>query len=132
MQSVDRWARLQPLGRYGWHTLQQERVGVLRRGAWYPVLDDERIRWVVLDLIDRELTVPSELLEFRNGQPRSFSVVGCSDQDPNPVRGTAADLGSLYAVCPQSHDRVGLHGRPHRLTCPDCGAEYPVERQPIC
>lgn len=132
MEWSHRWARLKPLGGHGWRALRNERVGVLRRGAWYAVLNEAKTVWVVIDLVYRDVTVPKELLEFRSGPPQSFSVVALADEDPNPVRGTAADPGFLYAVCPESRDRVRLQGHPDRLQCPTCHSEFPIEWQPVC
>ncbi|MFB3112534.1 MAG: hypothetical protein ACE10G_10915 [Gemmatimonadales bacterium] len=115
---------------------------VSRRGAWYPVVDrvhpkpaagpDGDRTLYVLDIGPWRLAVPANILEVRESLPDQFSVVVRSPTDPNPVRGTPADLGTTYAVCPQSRCRVRLIGHPEKLECPCCGEEHPVAWEEVC
>ena len=115
---------------------------VSRRGAWYPVVDkveskrapepDGDRTMYVLDIGPWRLAVPANILEVRKDLPEEFSVVVRSPDDPNPTRGTPADLGTTYAVCPQSRCRVRLVGHPEKLECPCCGEEHPVDWEEEC
>ncbi len=108
---------------------------VSRRGAWYPVMDkvhpesagpdDDRTMYV-LDIGKWRLAIPANILEVREALPDQFSVVIRSPTDLNPARGTPADLGNTYAVCPQTRCRVRLIGHPEKLECPCCGEERSV------
>ena len=115
---------------------------VSRRGAWYPVVgrvhpetaagpDGDRTLYV-LDIGAWRLAVPANILEVRETLPGQFSVVVRSPTDPNPVRGTPADLGTTYAVCPRFRCRVRLIGHPEKLECPCCGEEHPVAWEEAC
>jgi hypothetical protein len=116
------WARVKPPGAYS-----------LRRGAWYPVLENNGDgSEVVLDLSHRIVVIPCRNLQIRGDHPTCFSVVIKRPEDPNPARGTAQDLGLEYAVCPLSHTRVRLSGHPEFLECPKCGYEFPVAWDEHC
>jgi len=115
MTDVAGWARVEPPGAYS-----------LRRGAWYPVVDDTASTEVVLDNTQRLVVIPRHHLRIRRHRPECFSVVVRAPDDPNPVRGTPEDLGLTYAVCPLSSSRIRLEGRPEILECPKCGHRFKV------
>ena len=108
------WARL-------WAAAEGQAAPTLRRGAWYPILHDRGPTSVILGTPKRNVRIPRHLLEIRPHRPERFTVVYRSADDPNPLRGTPADLGRTYAVCPQSRSRIRLSGHPERLECPTCG-----------
>ena len=115
------WARVRPPGAYS-----------LRRGAWYPVVEDNGDSEVVLNLHARIVVIPRRNLELRRHRPTCFSVVMRTPEDPNPVRGTPMDLGLTYAVCPLSSSRVRIAGHPEILECPDCGYQFPLSWDDKC
>lgn len=115
------WARVRPPGAY-----------MLRRGAWYPVVVDNRYHLVVLGVAQRNVAVPRDRLQIRQHLPSRFSVVSRTTDEYNPVRGTAADLGGTYAVCPSSRSRVRLNGHPDNIQCPVCGHREEVAWDDIC
>jgi hypothetical protein len=89
--------------------------GMVRQGAWYPVL---------LDVPGGSLALPREAVEIRPNQPRRFTAVYRARNEPNPVRGTSADLGRVYAVCPVCASRVKLPPVPPlTIRCPKCRHE---------
>ena len=96
---------------------------ILRRGAWYPVLDDSAPAEVLLDIGGRIVAVPKRILELRISPPTPsrFTVVVRTVTDLNPVVGTKADLGRTYAVCPSCRARAQLYTRPEKITCHACG-----------
>ncbi len=115
------WARVRPPGAY-----------MLRRGAWYPVVIDNRYQLVVLGVAQRNVAVPRDRLQIRQHLPSNFSVVIRAPDDHNPAKGTLADLGPTYAVCPSSRSRVRLEGRPDHVECPFCGHRESVAWDDIC
>ncbi len=119
---VEGWARVKPPGAYS-----------LRRGAWYPILENNGDEAeIVLDLRYRTVVIPRVNIDVRTERPTCFSVVVREPHDPNPVKGTPQDLGLSYAVCPLSHTRVRLSGHPEVLECPECGYQYPIEWDDLC
>lgn len=94
----------------------------LRNGAWYPVLSQGDQR-AVLDVSGHRVAVSQDMIEVRPKRPDRFTVVYRTYDDPNPARGTRADLGRRYAVCPFCASRVLLRGHviPAVTTCHKCG-----------
>jgi hypothetical protein len=117
MEQTLGWARM-------WYAAKrdEELDAQLRHGAWYPVLSAGDTR-AVLDVSGRRVVVPQDLLEVRAKRPDRFTVVYRTYDDPNPARGTRADLGRRYAVCPMCASRVLLRGHviPSVTTCTKCG-----------
>lgn len=105
-----------------WVAARPDDVGELRQGAWYPVVSRSGTR-MVLEVSGRRLEVPQDALELRPKRPDRFTVVYRTRDDPNPTRGTAADLGPRYAVCPRCSTRRWLGGSPANTKCKQCGHE---------
>ncbi len=100
----------------------------LRRGAWYPVVNDTQPDKVFLAITSRSVAVPRRIVQVRPRLPRpqQFSVVYCANGERNPVRGTAADLGNTYAVCPHCAARLRLFAHQLAVHCTDCAHEAEV------
>lgn len=88
----------------------------VRRGAWYQVL---RLtpEAAILEVGQRSISVPRELLQVVTHRPKRWSVV------PRPY--DAIDLpinwGSRYAVCPACRHRMPLDHEQTELRCDRCG-----------
>ena len=122
MSAVKVWARTRPVG-----------VPSMRRGAWYAATTLPNKERLSVDVGIRTMFVHRELVDLKRAEPGGFSVVRRSLDDPNPARGTGADLGLTYAVCPKSGTRVRLVNEVNgRLTCPDCGYQAAVRWEEIC
>ena len=109
------WARVRPPGAY-----------MLRRGAWYPVVNDKAKSLVFLDVGRRNVAVPRTMLQIRRHLPDRFSLVVREPSESNPKRDTPEDMGTTYAVCPSSRSRIPISGHPDWLECPVCGYRYEV------
>jgi hypothetical protein len=116
----------------GWARVRPPGAATLRRGAWYPVVDDHVPNRVVLGVGTRSVAVHREFIQLRQHLPAGFSVVMKTPVDPNPVAGTGEDVGLTYAVCPWSRSRVRLKGHPDHLECPDCGHRGLVDWEESC
>lgn len=114
MEDTIAWARLSPVAK-------PAAAPTLRAGAWYPVVAEDGQAQVELLVGGERVTLPRRVLEVRKQRPARFTVVSRMAGDPNPVRGTPADLGPVYAVCPGCMGRVALYGAPPATTCPKCG-----------
>ena len=104
MDQILGWARL-------WFAAKREdEEAPLRNGAWYPVLSSGVTRAV---------------LEVRDKRPDRFTVVYRTYDDPNPARGTRADAGRRYGVCPRCATRIPFRSGiiPPRATCHQCKHE---------
>ncbi|HEX9282556.1 MAG TPA: hypothetical protein VF882_02095 [Gemmatimonadales bacterium] len=122
------WARM-------WAAAKRDDAETLRQGAWYPVLSEGSTR-LVLDVSGRRVAVPQDIVEVRPRRPDRFTVVYRTPDDPNPARGTKADVGRVFAVCPSCASRNRLPRRPRlgtsgtyaadsaeRARCSKCGHE---------
>jgi len=98
-------------------------AGMVRQGAWYPVLRGGATR-LVIDVPGGPVALPKEAIEIRPNQPRRFTAVYRARDEPNPVRGTSADLGRVYAVCPLCACRIKLPPVPPlTIRCRNCRHE---------
>src|SRR5256886_15148794 len=118
MDKVLGWARV-------WFAVKREDdEGLLRQGAWYPVLSSGVTR-AVLEVSGQRVAVPQDMLEVRDKRPDRFTVVYRTYDDPNPARGTRADAGRRYGVCPKCATRIPFRSGiiPSRATCHKCKHE---------
>ena len=100
--------------------------GIVRQGAWYPVVRGDSTR-LVLDVPGGPVDLPREAVELSPKQPRRFTAVYRARSDANPVRGTPADLGRVYAVCPMCSSRIKLPPVPPlTIRCRKCQHEEVV------
>lgn len=111
------WARVFP-------ALHRSTSKTLRRGAWYPVVDNSQPDRVSIRMGERTVVVPRRILEMRRTRPAHFSVIGRVGYQSG--RPSLHNLGPQYAVCPRCGGRQALWGRPERKTCPECGHEAEV------
>lgn len=105
----------------------------LRRGAWYPVVNDSSDKMVLLDVAKRNVPVPRGSVEVAEGKPERFSVVKFDPNKPVPARISQEDLPLTYAVCPFCRARtMGIDDGVPALTCEECGKEAPVDWENPC
>ena len=107
------WAR-------AWAVVSPRTDPMMRQGAWYPVLASHQ-NHVALQVQGKRVTVRPSLVEIRRDQPMRITVVYRTRTSPNPARGTSADLGLVYGVCPRSGDRLRLFENAALAECPRCG-----------
>lgn len=112
-QSDHGWARLWAVSRP--RTGQQ-----VRQGAWYPVLATHP-NHVALQVHGRRVTLRPNQVEVRQARPARITVVYRPRDAANPARGSDADVGMIYGVCPKSADRVRLFENAAVAECPRCG-----------
>lgn len=106
------WARV-------WPATKREHSKQLRRGAWYPVIDDTLPDRVTLGIPGHPTVVPRRILEISPQRPTRFTVVHRRDHVPG--KRDSFGLGRHYGVCPECQWRFGIIARPERETCPHCG-----------
>jgi hypothetical protein len=91
-----------------------------RRGAWYPVVGEASDDRAVVVVHGRRVAVARRYLEIRPRRPETFTAVVRGTNEPNPARGTPADLGQTYAVCPTCGARNRVWPNAPALTCSGC------------
>lgn len=109
------WARVYP-------TFNQSFSKALRRGAWYPVVENDKPDRISILMGSRPVEVPRRLLEFRRDRPKHFSVIDrVGYTPPGRRRRSEYNLGKRYAVCPICAKRQALLGHPDEKKCSRCG-----------
>ncbi len=116
------WARVLQIGSHG-----------LRRGAWYPVVNEVTAEMLLLDVARRNVPVPRTALEVSERTPGKWSIVEWQDSDQGFGRASQSGFDMTYAVCPKCRARVTLpDGSAERMQCPECGGDFPVEWDRRC
>lgn len=122
MMGPKKWARVKLSGAHN-----------LRRGAWYPVVNDSSAKIVVLDVAKRNVPVPRESVELAEEKPEKWSVVKFNASKPLPARISQENLPLTYAVCPYCRARsVEVFDGTASLKCDECGKEAPVDWDNPC
>ena len=93
-----------------------------RAGAWYPVVGEASGNRVVLQVRGKRVAVQKNLVEIRNEQPQSFTVVIRSRATIAELREAhGRDVDRVYAVCPACATRVHVLEAQEMATCAQCG-----------
>jgi hypothetical protein len=90
---------------------------VLRRGAWYPVLEESTDE-VVVEVDQQRLSLSRDEVRLRPDRPTSWSIVVRT----GVMRPTLAGpkLVTTYAVCPDCTGRQEFEGKPESMMCVRC------------
>ena len=117
-----KWARVLQSGAFG-----------LRRGAWYPVVNDNVAGMIVLDVSKRNVPVDRKTVELSDDKPTVWSVVDWPPERPVPQRMTEQNLPRTYAVCPYCRSRSqGVSPDVKEMQCTECGAHAKVDWDNPC
>lgn len=119
------------MSKLGWARSTGTAADVLRRGAWYPILektDDGQA--VVVQVDERPVRVSRIEVQVRDEPPHSWCVV----QRSGVMRPTwsGARIATVYAVCPNCRERQEFEGRPTELNCARCKKSAPVDWEDKC
>jgi len=93
----------------------------VRRGAWYQVVQ-LTTDLAILEVGDRAMSVPRELLHIAPVRPRSWSVV----RRPYDAVDVPRSWGSRYGVCFACQHRMPLDHDQTEARCDRCGAAGPI------
>ncbi len=122
MKSSEVWARVRRRGAHG-----------LRRGAWYPVVNEVRDDLVLVDVARRNVPIPRALVEVSDERPSRWSVVRWDPSEAGAKRLSTDGHAMIYAVCPECRSRTNFdEAKPQRMTCSDCGGEFEVDWDHPC
>jgi len=90
----------------------------LRRGAWYPVVEESSDGYVVLEVDTERVRVKRAEVKIRGDRPNTWSIVVRT----GVMRPTLAGprLVNTYAVCPDCTGRQEFDGHPETLMCVRC------------
>jgi hypothetical protein len=117
-----KWARVLQSGAHG-----------LRRGAWYPVVNDSSPTFVIIDVSKKNIPVDRKSIQLADDKPTLWSVVDWPPGKPVPQRMTEQNLPRTYGVCPYCRSRSsGLGREVLELQCVECGAVAKVDWSNPC
>lgn len=115
----------------GWARCLDNVADVLRRGAWYRILEETPDGNVVVECGQRPVRLSRVDVKIRETPPDRWSVVVRTGV-LRPTLGRGNDVVTTYAVCPHCHERQDFADRPASLKCTRCVREAPVEWSEIC
>ena len=117
----------------GWARITDSVADVLRRGAWYPILEETSDGDVVLDVSSRRIRLSRQDVHVRRERPQRWSVVVRTGVlRPTLGGGRGSALVSTYGVCSSCHERQEFTGRPTEITCQKCGQSASVDWTETC
>src|SRR5207249_7195924 len=106
----------------GWARCADNVADILRRGAWYPVIEESPDGHVVVEVRTERVRLSPADLEIRTEAPDHWSVVvRTAVLRPTPGGKGMEGVGT-YAACPLCHYRQDFAGKPPNLRCVRCGA----------
>ena len=121
------------MGKLGWARCLDCVADVLRRGAWYPVLEETQDGHLVLEVRSQRVRLSRNDLTVRHEPPDRWNVVVRTGV-LRPTFGGAKrkDVVTTYGVCPHCHERQDFIGKPEILRCARCGRESAVDWSETC
>ncbi|UCF39636.1 MAG: hypothetical protein JSW43_07750 [Gemmatimonadota bacterium] len=119
--TAKKWARVKQNGAHG-----------LRRGAWYPVVNDKKPDLLIVDVNKKNVPVSRGLVEVSDDAPKRWSVVAWDAADRGSRRASESRYGLVYGVCPACRARVTLEEQADHATCSECGGEFEVDWDHLC
>lgn len=124
------------MGQRGWARCTDGVADVLRRGAWYRIVEETDGDQVVLEVRGRPVRFSRADLTIRTAAPDCWSVVVRTGVlRPTLGGGKGQEVITTYAVCPSCAERQDLPpapARPARLTCQRCGQDAGVDWSRTC
>jgi hypothetical protein len=115
----------------GWARCLDNVADVLRRGAWYPIVDETPDGKVVLEVRQKPVRLSRVDVTVRDTAPDRWSVVVRTGV-LRPTLGGRQDIVTTYAVCPACHERQEFNGKPEQIKCTRCGRESKVDWSATC
>ena len=120
------------MARIGWARCTDNVADVLRRGAWYPIVEESEDGHLVVEVRGRGVRLARADLSVREDPPDRWSIVARTGVLRPTLDGRGRDVMSTYAVCPNCHERRDFSGTPPSLACTRCGATSPVDWSQTC
>jgi hypothetical protein len=115
----------------GWARCLDNVADVLRRGAWYPIVDETPDGKVVVEVRQKPVRLSRIDVTVRDTPPDRWSVVVRTGV-LRPTLGGGLDVVTTYAVCPHCHERQDFNGKPARIKCTRCARESEVDWSATC
>lgn len=102
----------------GWATGAPGVADVLRRGAWYPILEEREDATILVEVDHMPMKFRRDEVRIRLERPDMWSVVTRTGVMRPTLSGPK--LVTSYAVCPDCTGRQEFDGQPETLMCVRC------------
>ncbi len=116
----------------GWARCADNVADILRRGAWYPIVEESTDGHVVVEVRQQRVRLARADVTIRPEPPDHWSVVVRTGVLRPTLGGRGGDFATTYAVCPLCHYRQDFAAKPQTLKCVRCGAMSPVDWSETC
>ena len=117
----------------GWVRCLDNVADVLRRGAWYPIVDETADGKVVIEVRKKPVRVSRIDVSVREEAPDRWSiVVRTGVLRPTLGAREGEEVTTTYAVCPHCQERQDFSGKPDSLKCLRCKTQSKVEWSETC
>jgi len=120
-------------GPRGWARCLDNVADLLRRGAWYPIVDDSDDDKVVIEVRKKPVRISRVDVTVREAPPDQWSVVVRTGVLRPTLGGREGEeVTTTYAVCPQCQERQDFSGKPDAMKCLRCKKESKVDWSETC
>ena len=89
----------------GWARCADNVADILRRGAWYPIVEEAADGHVVVEVRQQRVRLPRADVTIRTEVPDHWSIVARTGVLRPTLGGRGSDVVTTYAVCPLCHYR---------------------------
>ena len=116
----------------GWARCLDNVADVLRRGAWYPIVEATADK-VVIEVRQKPVRLSRIDVSVRAAPPDRWSIVVRTGVLRPTLGGREGeDVITTYAVCPHCQERQDFKGKPDALRCTRCSRESKVDWSETC
>jgi|ERR1041384_2398356 hypothetical protein len=115
----------------GWARCLDSVADVLRRGAWYQIVEDTG-EHLVLDVNQRRVRLSRADVQVRASEPDQWSIVVRTGVLRPTLGGSKEQVTTTYAVCPSCRERQEFNGHPANLECAKCHKAAAIDWATIC
>ena len=117
----------------GWARCLDNVADVLRRGAWYPIVEELDDGKIVVEVCKKPVRISRIDVAVRDTPPDEWSIVVRTGLLRPTLGGREGEeITTTYAVCPYCHERQDFSGKPAKLKCLRCKQESKVDWSETC
>src|SRR2546427_7977652 len=120
------------MGKLGWARCLDNVADILRRGAWYAVVEETGDGHLVVSVRDQRVRLSRHDVRMRPDAPTDWSIVVRTGVLRPTLGGEGMEVVTTYAVCPHCHEREDFSGKPPTLVCARCGSAAAVDWSETC
>jgi uncharacterized protein YbaR (Trm112 family) len=116
----------------GWARCTERMADVLRRGAWYPIIEETPDGHVIVMVDQNRVQINRGDVRLRHTPPDHWSIVVRTGVMRPTWSGAGSSAPTTYAVCPSCAERQYMDGKPTSLECKRCHKTFPVDWAETC